>query len=164
MTNLVDRALGGAGVRLHKYFYVGDVFVYTFALSMPILKKKIFAHSHCQKNTRTSPEFQCRGGTMSAKRDFFQCLHLLKFQNLCFLSLVFKLISNTNNFLLLFGFELKLFHLTTNKYNIFLDWIYRGHFLLKCISVCMVIFDTIAYKSFWRLLLLNQYHASMNLS
>ena len=82
---------------------------------------------------------------------------LLKFQNLCFLSLVFKLISNTNNFLLLFGFELKLFHLTTNKYNIFLDWIYRGHFLLKCISVCMVIFDTIAYKSFWRLLLLNQY-------
>ena len=73
MTNLVDRALGGAELRLHKYFYVGDAFVYTLAQSMPILKKKS-SHTHAAKKHPHIPRGSVAGRdyvTMSAKRDFF---------------------------------------------------------------------------------------------
>ena len=57
MTCLIDRVLGRDEVT---YFYVGDVFVYTLALCMPIFNKKIFAEIsgkkfqtfHCSNEAR----------------------------------------------------------------------------------------------------------------
>ena len=41
MTCLTDRVLSGAKMKLHINVYVGDVFLYTLGLSMPIFKKNL---------------------------------------------------------------------------------------------------------------------------